>query len=84
MPVGAQDIVLRFHDAGQRAHQNAAFAGEIAEDLALESRGKQVAGADADADGNAPFAGPSGRILLHCKARIDAGARQKITADGGA
>ena len=38
MAVGPQDIVLGVHDAGQRAHEHAAFTGQVAEHLMLERR----------------------------------------------
>ena len=82
--VGAEDLVLGLHDAGQGAHEDAAFPGQVAEDLVLEGGGEQVSGADADADGQAAFFGPSGGVLANGKAGVDAGAGQEIAAHGGA
>ena len=80
MAVLAQQVVLGFHDAGQAAHQHAAFAGEIAVDFLLEGGGEEIAGADGDAEGKGAFLGPSGGILEDGKAGVDAAAVQEVQA----
>ena len=78
--VSAEHVVLRFHDAGQRAHQHAAFAGQVAEHFVLERGREQIAGADADADRQAAFFGAAGGVLLDGEAGIDARAGEEIAA----
>ena len=53
----AKHVVLRFHHAGQRAHQHAALARQIAEHFPLEGGGEEVARAHADAQGQAALLG---------------------------
>src|SRR6516164_4931945 len=84
MTVSAEDVVLRFHNPCQRAHEDAAFAGQVTEHFAPERRGEKISGADANADRQAAFFGATGAILLDGKARIDTGTGQKIAPDGSA
>ncbi len=68
----AEHVVLGLHDARQRAHQHAAFAGQVAEHFVLEGGREQVARADGDAEGQAALLGPAGGVLLDGEAGIDA------------
>ena len=50
----------------------------------LERGREKVAGADADANGQAAFLGAAGGVLADGEARVDAGAGKEVAADGGA
>ena len=80
MTVLAEQVVLRFHDARERAHQHTALAGEIAKDFVLECRGKEIARANRDSQRNRPLVRASGRVLLNRETGIDAAARKEIGA----
>jgi len=82
MAVAAQFGVLGFHDARQRAHQHAAFAGEVAVDFHLERRRKEEARSDGDAQRQRPLHRAAGRILVHGKTGVDAAAVEEIAPDG--
>ncbi len=63
-PCARSRFVLRFHHARQRAHQDAAFAGQVAVDFVLEGGREQVARADGDAQRQGALPGAPGVILV--------------------
>src|ERR1051325_2745699 len=79
MAVLTQHLVLGEPQAVDRAHENAAFAGEVAENLFLEGRLEQVAGADGDAGRETAIEGPAGRVLMN---GVDALAFEEEPAHG--
>ncbi len=79
----AQRVVLRLHQTGQGAHQDAALAGQVAVDLVLEGGGEEIAGADGDPDGQRPFLGASGVVLMNGVAGVDATPGQEVPPHAG-
>ncbi|MPM69217.1 hypothetical protein SDC9_116161 [bioreactor metagenome] len=82
--MGAQGGVLGFHHTGQGAHQNAAFAGQIAVHLVLEGGWEEIARAYCNTEGQGAFCSAAGGILKDGKAAVDAAAIQKVGAYTGA
>src|SRR5262249_46282096 len=81
MAVLAQHLILGQPQAVDRAHEYAALAGQVAEDLILEGRLEQVARANGNAGRQAAVAGPAGGILVDGKASVDAPAFEEQPAD---
>src|ERR1043165_747301 len=81
MAVPAQDVILRFHDSGESAHQHTAFASKVAEHFPLKCRREEISRTDTNADGKATLFGAARGVLLDGKAGVDARAGQKIAAD---
>ena len=79
--VGAEDVVLRFEDAGQAAHEDTAFADEVTVGFVWERGREEVAGTDGNADGETAFLSAAGGVLEHGEAGVDAGAAEEIAAD---
>src|SRR3989344_3447179 len=76
--------VLRFHDARESAHEDAALAREVAVDFVLEGRLEQVARAERDAERERTLFRMARRVLLDGVARVDAATVQRIDADAPA
>ncbi len=81
MTIGAENVILGLHHAGQGAHEHAAFAGQVTVHFLLEGGREEVAGADADAEGDATFLGATRGILAHGVARVDSSAGKEVAAD---
>ena len=60
----AEYVVLGVHNSCEGAHQNTAFAGEVAVDLIFEGGGEQVAAPHADAEGDRALAGATRDVLV--------------------
>src|SRR3569623_70358 len=79
--VGAEDFVLRQPQAVDRAHEDAALAGQVAVDFLLEGRLEQVARADGDAQRLGALGGLAGGVLEDGVAGVDALALEEEAAD---
>src|SRR5262249_43810734 len=73
--------VLGQPQAVNRAHEHAALAGQVADNLLGERRLEQVAGADGDAARQTALAGPAGGVLVDGVAGVDPLAFEEVPSD---
>ena len=80
----AEHFVLGEEEALHGAHEGAALAGEVAHCLAPEGGLEEVAGADADAQGEGFFEGAAAGVLMDGIGGVEAAAFKVHGAQGGA
>ena len=64
MAVLAENLILSGKEALDGTHQRAALAGEVGGSFTLEGGLEEIAGTDADAEGDGVVQGMSGDILV--------------------
>ena len=77
----AESVVLRFHDAAERTHEDAALADEVGGYFILERGREEIARADGDTDGERQKRRVAGRVLGDGERRVDARAVEEVAAD---
>ena len=82
MIVLPEQVILGFHNAGETAHQDAAFSCKIAVNLIFKGGGEEVSRAYGNAQGKRSLFGLSGMVLKYGVTGVDAASCQKIRANG--